>query len=175
MGAASPTALLRHPAGWLATGFGAGLVPFAPGTVGSLVALAPYLALRAAPPWWIALTIAVVFVIGVRAADWTMRKLGTEDPGAVVIDEWVGQWLTLALMEQAIRVFAPALGAPALWLVLAVGFGAFRLCDIAKPWPVSWADRHLHGGFGAMLDDALAGVIGGVLGAAALYGLARIA
>jgi phosphatidylglycerophosphatase A len=99
--------------------------------------------------------------------------LRIEDPGVVVVDEFVGQWLTLAIVELALRVFPNSLGAPSLPAFLLVGFLLFRLCDIGKPWPAGWADRELHGGFGTMLDDAFAGIWAGVLAVAALWVLGR--
>lgn len=167
-------AALRDPAVWIASGFGAGFAPFAPGTVGSAVAIVPYLGLRLAGSGWVLLASVVVFAIGVRAAQRVIDRLGREDPGLVVIDEWVGQWLTLAIMEGAVAMLAPRLGTPPLALILGTGFVLFRICDIVKPWPASWADRALHGGFGAMLDDAFAGIWAGALGVALLHGAAAI-
>lgn len=118
-------------------------------------ALLVYLALR--PFGWVALLVAAVimFGLGARAADWVIREIGIEDPGVVVVDEWVGTWITLL---PALTLW-PLLGyAPPLWLELLAAFVAFRITDILKPWPASWADRELHGGFGAMADDAIAGV-----------------
>jgi len=138
-------ALLRHPAGWLASGFGAGFSPRAPGTIGSLVALLPWwLWLRGIPAWHYALVLGCAFALGVWAADWVIGKLGSQDPQVVVWDEFVGLWLALFL-------------APPGWAWMLGGFAAFRLFDIWKPWPVRWADRAVHGGFGTMLDDLLAG------------------
>jgi phosphatidylglycerophosphatase A len=149
--------LMRHPWGWLATGFGGGLSPFAPGTVGSLMALLPYLALRAYGPWAVLAGCVLAFGIGVFAADWVIARLGREDPGAVVIDEWAGQWIVLL----PATLWWPSIGfAPPLWAELGIGFLLFRALDILKPWPASLADRRLHGGFGAMLDDALAAIYG---------------
>ena len=137
--------LLRHPAGWLATGFGSGLAPRAPGTVGTLVALLPWwLWLRELPPWHYALVLGCGFALGVWAADRVIAQLGSQDPGVVVWDEFVGLWLALFL-------------APPGWPWMLTGFAAFRLFDIWKPWPVRWADRAVHGGLGTMLDDLLAG------------------
>ncbi len=137
--------LLRHPAGWIATGFGSGLAPVAPGTVGSLAALLPWLALRELPlPAYLAVVL-LAFVLGVWACDWTIRRLGVEDPGLVVWDEFVGIWIALAAL-------------PEHWGFIVVGFALFRLFDIAKPWPVGWADRRIKGGLGTMLDDVLAGL-----------------
>ena len=137
-------AMLRHPAGWIASGFGAGFAPRAPGTVGSLAALLPWLALRElALPFYL-LALLVAFALGVWAASWVIRRIRVQDPSVVVWDEFVGMWIALA-------------AAPAGWPWIVVGFALFRLFDIWKPWPVRWADRHVHGGLGAMLDDAFAG------------------
>ncbi len=140
-----PLSLLKHPYGWIASGFGSGFSPVAPGTVGSAAALLPWLWLRELPAWhYLAITLAM-FALGVLAADWVIRAIRTDDPGVVVADEWVGQWLALFL-------------APAGWVWMLLGFLLFRLFDVWKPWPVRWADRALHGGFGAMFDDLLAGL-----------------
>lgn len=169
-----PWSLLRHPFGWIATGLGSGLVPWAPGTFGSIAAIIPYIVLRQQAWWWVWIAIALLFVAGIRAGDWVIAQLQREDPGAIVVDEWVGLWITLGLMDLALRY------APGTWIVpsnlafIAVGLIAFRVCDIAKPWPASWADRQLHGGFGTMLDDALAAIWAGLLGAGALYAVSLI-
>ena len=150
--------LLRHPAGWLATGFGCGFAPRAPGTVGSLVALLPWwFWLRELPPWHYALVLGCAFALGVWASDWVIGQLRSEDPGVVVWDEFIGVWLALMF-------------APAGWTWMLGGFALFRLFDIWKPWPVRWADREVHGGFGAMLDDALAGLLAAAVFHGAIYG-----
>lgn len=166
-------ALLSHPAGWIASGFGSGLSPFAPGTMGSLVALPLFVLMQQAHPLLPWLGIFGGFVLGVWAAGWVIRAIGAEDPGVVVIDEFVGQWLTLAMLDAFIRWGADSSQPPSTFAVLLVGFVLFRLCDILKPWPASWADRKLHGGFGSMLDDALAGLWAGGLGILALWLLSR--
>jgi phosphatidylglycerophosphatase A len=149
--AAQRRALLAHPAGWIATGFGVGLAPVAPGTVGSAVALLPYwLWLRDLPIAGYLVVVALVFVLGVVASRIVVARTGAQDPGFIVVDEFVGQWLALTF-------------APRAWWWAAAGFALFRLFDVWKPWPVSWADRHVHGGFGVMLDDALAGVMAGAV------------
>ncbi len=150
--------LMKHPLGWLAAGFGAGFSPRAPGTVGSLAALLPWwFLLRELPmPAYLAV-LAASFALGVWAAHWVIRRTGIQDPGLVVWDEFVGLWIALA-------------AAPAGWPWVVLAFVAFRVFDIAKPWPVGWADRALHGGFGAMVDDALAGLYAlGVVQALAFF------
>ena len=139
--------LLGHPAGWIATGFACGLSPMAPGTVGSLVALIPWLALRQLGwPLYLVVLLAA-FMLGVWGCAWAVRRTGVDDPGFAVWDEFVGQWIALL----------PLVVAPRPWLWILCGFILFRLFDIWKPWPVSWADRTVKGGFGVMLDDVLAG------------------
>ena len=147
LGAEQRRALLAHPAGWIACGFGSGLSPFAPGTAGSLAALLPWLVLRELPLPYHALVIVAAFALGVWACEWTVRRLRVADPGAVVWDEFVGQWIALLPLLW--------LRADGLWIF--AGFILFRTFDIAKPWPVSWADAKVGGGFGVMLDDAIAG------------------
>ena len=140
-------AIFAHPAGWIASGFGSGLSPFASGTVGSAVALIPWLALREVEWPLYVLAIVIAFAIGVWASGVVIAKLRIEDPGVVVWDEFVGQWITLL----------PLVVAPRGWAWVGVGFVLFRVFDVVKPWPASWADRSVKGGFGAMLDDVIAG------------------
>jgi phosphatidylglycerophosphatase A len=134
----------RHPAHFLAFGFGAGLAQKAPGTWGTLVALPLYygLMLWLSQPQMLML-IAATFVLGIGICDVTGKNLGISDYGGIVWDEIVAMWLVL--------VFTPA--QPIWW---AVAFGLFRLFDIWKPFPISWFDAHVKNGFGVMLDDLLA-------------------
>ncbi|MFA7320952.1 MAG: phosphatidylglycerophosphatase A [Dokdonella sp.] len=140
-------AVLGHPAGWIASGFGSGFSPFAPGTAGSAAALVPWLFLRELPMPWLLGVIIVAFLIGVWASAIVIDRLRISDPGVIVWDEFVGQWITLL----------PLLLWPAPWPWMIAGFFLFRLFDVWKPWPCSWADRRVKGGFGVMLDDAMAG------------------
>ncbi len=146
--AAQRKAVLSHPAGWIASGFGAGFSPFASGTVGSAVALLPWFALRELPLVACVLVVLAAFAVGVWASDIVVARLGLEDPGVIVWDEFVGQWITLL----------PLLVWPRDLFWIGIGFFLFRVFDVWKPWPVSWADRRIKGGFGAMFDDLLAGI-----------------
>lgn len=140
-----------HPAFVAATWFGSGRMPKAPGTWGSLAAL-PFawgLALAGGWPLLLAASLAC-FLVGWWASAVYVRRTGISDPSEVVIDEVAGQWLVLA-------------AAPTEPLLYLAGFALFRLFDITKPWPIRWADRHIHGGLGVMLDDMLAGVFGAAL------------
>ena len=156
--AAARRAVLSHPAGWIASGFGSGLSPFAPGTAGSAAAIVPWLALRLVDPWLYAAIVVVAFAIGVWAAGVVIARLHIEDPGVVVWDEFVGQWIALF----------PLVVAPRAWPWIVATFVLFRIFDVVKPWPASWADRVVAGGFGAMLDDVFAGVYAAIVLAAAI-------
>ena len=139
------------PAALLATWFGSGLLPIAPGTWGSLAAL-PFAAVLAwlGGPLLVLLASAAVFGIGIWAADAYMATTGVHDPPAIVIDEVAAQWLTLALM-------------PVDPIVYLLGFLLFRVFDVLKPWPANLVDRAVTGGFGVMLDDVVAAVYAGVV------------
>lgn len=149
------------PCVWLGSWFGAGLAARAPGTWGSLAALPFAWGLHSFfGPWGLILGALILIPAGIWAADaWTARS-GEHDPGAVVIDEAAGQWLALA-----------ALPAPELGGYLA-GFALFRLFDIWKPWPVSWAESR-PGGLGVMLDDVFAGMYAAAALSLALFALGR--
>ncbi len=143
--------LLASPAGWLACGFGSGLTPKAQGTFGSLAALLPWYLLRdLSVPAWLGV-IVLAFAIGVWACDVAGRILGVADHRSLVWDEFVGQWIALL----------PALLAP--WWAVFAGFVFFRLFDVWKPWPIGWFDRRVKGGFGVMLDDAIAGLFAAIV------------
>ena len=144
-------AVLGHPGGWIASGFGSGLSPFAPGTAGSAAALLPWLAMRELSIPLYLILVVLAFGIGVWASNIVIERLCISDPGVIVWDEFVGQWISLL----------PLLIWPAHWLWIGAGFFLFRLFDVFKPWPCSWADRKVKGGFGVMLDDAFAGIYAG--------------
>ncbi len=135
-----------------------GNLPKGPGTWGSAAAViaAPFLFLPYSPVARCAI-LAVLFVFGAWASGRAERVLGRKDPGCVVIDEVLGQWITylpFSIMTS--------------WQILA-GFAFFRLFDIAKPFPIRRAERWLPGGWGVMLDDALAGVYAAAALAAARW------
>ncbi len=147
--------LRRHPAHWLALGFGSGLSPVAPGTVGTLWGWVAFLVLDAGWPglaWgWV---IAGALLLGLWACTRTAQHLGTADPGAIVWDEVVAMWLVLWLVMPA-----------GFWAQL-LAFALFRYFDAAKPGPVGWADRLFKlrpgqsigwaQGWGILFDDLVA-------------------
>jgi phosphatidylglycerophosphatase A len=136
--------LLTHPAHFVALGFGTGLAPFAPGTIGTLLAFPLYALLgHWLSPVGILALLPALFAIGVWACGRTGRALGVADHSGMNWDEVVAFLLVL--------VFTP----PGLaWQVAA--FGAFRFFDIVKPPPIRYIDRTVKGGFGVMIDDLLA-------------------
>jgi len=130
----------------LGTWFGVGLLPTMPGTWGSLASLPCAWAIRAASDkTGLAAAAAIIFAAGCWSAAKIAKASASKDPHAVVIDEVAGQCLVL-------------LPAPLDLLSYSVGFLLFRTFDIWKPWPIRWADRHVPGGLGIMLDDLLAAV-----------------
>lgn len=142
----------------LATWFYAGLLRPAPGTWGSLAAI-PFAVLLHAVGGSIALfaaTLAVFFIGWWATAELTRGEVD-HDPGMVVIDEVVGQWITLMPLSFVLWLNGSAVTILP-WPGLVSGFLLFRLFDILKPWPVSWAD-HKSTPFGVMFDDVLAGVM----------------
>jgi phosphatidylglycerophosphatase A len=141
----------------LATWFGAGYTPLAPGTAGSLAAIViAFLARRWVEPWQFAVWAAVLAIPAVWAAGVTAQIVGRKDPGIVVVDEVIGQWITLA-------------GASTVnWKTALAAFALFRLFDIWKPPPVRQLEA-LPGGIGINADDAMAGVYGAIV----LYLLGR--
>ena len=138
--------LLKRPACLLAYGFGSGLSPKAPGTMGTLVALPIYWLIQDVGLLSYLLITVVAFIAGIWICQQAVNWLEKDDPSAVVWDEIVGYLVTM-------------IAAPAGWQWMLLGFVLFRFFDIWKPWPISCADRKLHGGFGIMLDDVIAGVL----------------
>ncbi len=135
---------LSNPVHLLAFGFGSGLSPKAPGTVGTLAAIPFYLILREfSLPVYMAI-VAVASLVGIYLCGKTSEDMGVHDHGGIVWDEFCGFWITM-------------LAAPAGWQWIVVGFLLFRLFDIWKPWPIRTIDEKVHGGFGIMLDDLIAG------------------
>ena len=145
MAAPIPPRLLANPLHLLSLGFGAGLSPKMPGTLGTAVAVLPYLALARLPLAFYLAALALAFAVGVLLCRLTSARLGVHDHPGIVWDEFVGFWITMTAV-------------PADWPWILLGFVLFRVFDIVKPWPVRVADARVHGGFGIMLDDVLAGI-----------------
>ncbi len=147
---------------FLATFFYIGLAPRAPGTVGSAAAIPlAYLLHRYAGFPLFALATLLVFLLGWWASAEATRGQDEHDPGEIVIDEVVGQWIALWPLSLGLwmRGIDPAIFPYPGWIG---GFLLFRLFDIWKPWPVRWADRK-DSAFGVMLDDVLAGLMAAIV------------
>ena len=142
----SNKAILANPIHLVAFGFGAGLSPKAPGSVGTIVAVLIYLVLPSMPPIIYAGLVLLSFFFGIWICGKTAEDLGVHDHGGIVWDEFVGYWITMFMAPSGL-----------FWVLL--GFVLFRLLDIFKPWPIKWADKELSGGLGIMLDDVLAGIM----------------
>lgn len=139
----TPQFLLRHPAHFVALGFGTGLAPQAPGTFGTLVGLPLFAVLMLLPEASHLAVIAVLFLIGIPICQKTGHALGVSDPGSIVWDEIVAMLLVLEFT-------------PHHWIWWLVAFALFRLFDIWKPTPIRQFDARLKGGLGIMFDDLLA-------------------
>ena len=139
-----------NPIHLLAFGFGSGAAPKAPGTWGTLAAVLIYWPLSQLSPEHYLLMLLVTSVMGIYICGQTAKDLGVHDHGSIVWDEFVGFWITM---------FAAPVG----WVWVVVGFVLFRFFDIIKPWPISWIDKKITGGFGIMLDDVIAGVMAAVV------------
>ena len=146
-----PTAsfMLADPHHFIAQGFGSGLSPVMPGTVGTLLGWFMFVALGSRWPGWFteahwAWIIGIGFLLGVHVCERTGRALGASDHGSMVWDEIIAIWLVLLLLM-------PADFATQCW-----AFFWFRVFDMVKPPPIAYFDQHLKGGFGVMWDDIVA-------------------
>ena len=140
-----PASYLKNPVHLLSLGFGSGLSPKAPGTMGTLAAIPLYLLLARLDLQWYLLITLLLTVLGVWFCAYTSAALEVHDHPGIVIDEFAGFLITM-------------IAVPLNLYTLVLGFMLFRLFDIIKPWPISWLDRKVHGGLGIMLDDVLAGI-----------------
>lgn len=145
-----PDAVWQDPLYFFAFGFGSGALPFAPGTFGTLLAIPFYLMLSGLPliPY---LIFTVLFIMAsVYSCERVSQDIHLHDHPGMCIDEFAGFFVTM--------INAP-LGLT--WVLL--GFLFFRLFDILKPWPISYLDKNIHGGFGMVLDDVIAGLFSAAL------------
>lgn len=139
--------IFSDPVLFFAFGMGSGLSPWAPGTMGSLLAVAMY-PLVFMQGWGHAVFLTFILLttlVGIYLCGEASKRLGVHDHSGIVWDEFVGQWIALWL-------------APATWTGWLAAFVLFRLFDIWKPFPIGWLDKRVHGGFGIMIDDVVAGL-----------------
>ena len=147
---ASRATIFSNPIHFLAFGFGSGLSPVMPGTMGTVVAIPLFLLLSLFPLWVYLLVTVFVSVVGIWICGESSRLLGVHDHGGIVWDEIAGFLITM-------------IAVPAGWEAILLGFILFRLFDIIKPWPISYLDKEVQGGLGIMLDDIVAGVFALIL------------
>lgn len=136
----------ENPWYFIAFGFGVGAIPFAPGTFGTLIAIPFYAILANLPIYLYGLIVLLGFIFGCVVCGKGAEQLGVADPSGLVWDEIIGYWLTM--------IAVPMTG----WTII-LGFVLFRFFDILKPWPISWCDKHIKGGFGIMFDDIIAAIM----------------
>lgn len=142
----SPKTVFSNPVHFFAFGFGSGLSPKAPGTMGTIVALLiHYFFLAEASYLTYSLIICISFFIGVYLCGRSSELLGVNDHSGIVWDEFVGFWISIQLAPAGIG-----------WMLAA--FVLFRFFDIIKPWPINYIDRMVHSGWGIMIDDVIAGI-----------------
>ncbi|AFP84431.1 phosphatidylglycerophosphatase A [secondary endosymbiont of Ctenarytaina eucalypti] len=142
---------LYNPCHFLATGFGSGMFPWMPGTIGSLVAIPSWYLLVLLPWHLYFLAVLFSFFLGVYFCHQTAQDMRIHDHCCIVWDEFVGLWITLIALPVND------------WRWVLSGFFLFRLLDTWKPWPICWFDRKVYGGIGIMLDDVIAGGIAAIL------------
>ena len=135
--------VLKHPVHCLSVGFGSGLLPYAPGTWGTIAALPIYFALLHVTHTTYMLVWCFLTIASVMAAEYSAYIWQTHDHPSIVCDEIVGFLLVLAYVPKT----------P--WSVVGA-FIAFRFFDIVKPWPIAWLDQSIHGGLGIVVDDLVA-------------------
>jgi len=135
---------LKQPTQFLALGFGSGLAPKAPGTFGTLAAIPLFLLLSMLTPAFYFVAVVVMSIAGVYICGKAADDVGVHDHPAIVWDEFIGYFITMFMV-------------PVSWQSVLMGFLLFRIFDILKPWPISFIDKKMSGGFGIMFDDILAG------------------
>ncbi len=137
--------LCRHPIFFIAAGFGSGLLPWIPGTWGTVVAIPIYFFMNYLSLSIYSIILLAMIVGAIYCSHVTAKAWGLHDHPVIVCDEIVGYLVTMIM-------------APAGWCWFIIGFLLFRLFDVWKPWPICWLDQKVHGGFGIVVDDLVAGV-----------------
>lgn len=135
---------LNDPIQFLALGFGSGLAPKAPGTFGTVAAIPLFFVMSILSPVEYAVAVLLMAFAGIYICGRAAELAGVHDHPAIVWDEIVGFLIAMFLI-------------PVSWHSVLLAFVLFRVFDIFKPWPISWLDKHCHGGFGIMIDDVVAG------------------
>ncbi|TEW49855.1 phosphatidylglycerophosphatase A family protein [Psychromonas algicola] len=158
---------LSNPMHLAAVGFGSGLAPVAPGTFGTLAAIPFFYFLALLSIEWYVAVLIVTSVAGFWFCHVTSEAMGVHDHKSIVWDEFVGYWITML----PVLIIYPSIqnGAAIPFIWVAVGFALFRFFDVLKPFPISWLDKKVAGGFGIMIDDIVAGIFAALVLAAMLH------
>lgn len=135
----------KDPTVVVATGFGIGWFPFAPGTLASLAIALIFWFLIPVSPLAQYVTIFALFIGARVTLGLLVRKYGSYDAPCVVLDEFLGMAIAIFLV-------------PKVWWLYIIAFVIFRIFDIVKPWPISWIDSKIKGAYGMILDDVVAGI-----------------
>ena len=146
---ANPKQIFSHPVHLLAFGFGSGLSPVAPGTVGTLATVPLYLWMAQLSLPIYAVCLSILIILSMLIAGRSAELLGVHDHSGIVIDEVCGYLLTMMF-------------APFAWQWVIIGFILFRIFDIVKPWPIRSIDKSVEGGLGIVVDDLMAGIYAAV-------------
>ena len=144
--------IFSNPSLLLATGFGIGLIPVAPGTFGSILGVILFLILTHLnlPIFWLSLIILILYFFSYLAVQSTLNAVKRSDPGEIVIDEVLGMMLVMMTIPPDPK-----------WIFLA--FILFRIFDIFMPWPINQVDSKLKNALGVMLDDFIAALYAGII------------
>ena len=144
--------VFSNPSLFLATGFGIGLIPIAPGTYGSILGVVLFLALAHLylPIFWLSLIMLILYLFSYLAVQSALRIIKQSDPGVIVIDEVLGMMLVMMTIPPDPK-----------WAFLA--FILFRIFDILKPWPINQVDSKLKNALGVILDDVIAALYAGII------------
>jgi phosphatidylglycerophosphatase A len=166
----------KHKICWIiATWFGSGLLPKAPGTWGSLTAIPfAYIISVYTCPYALIFGTVALFFIGIWASDKIEKSAQIKDPGFIVVDEVVGQWIALLPLPFLYSLLNSESSYLYFAIIAAVAFITFRVFDIWKPWPANYVDKNVHGGYGIMLDDVIAGMYALIITSALAVGMVMI-
>lgn len=140
----------RSPIHLVAFGFGAGLMPFMPGTWGTIVGVLVWIMMSFLPTMAYLCLLLLLTLLGIWICDESAKRLGVHDYSGIVWDEVVGFLWAMILV-------------PVTWYTMLLGFALFRLFDIWKPWPIRHLDQKVGGGLGIMLDDIVAGIYAAIV------------
>jgi phosphatidylglycerophosphatase A len=135
-----------NPIHFIACGFGVGLIPIMPGTFGTMLGVLFYLILIKLPFLFFLFMVLLMNIAGIYLCGKVNKDLNTQDHPAAVWDEIAAFPIVM-------------LATPPTWYYILIGFILFRFFDILKPFPISYLDKNIHGGFGVMLDDIVAALI----------------